>query len=88
MTPAIQGHTFLGKHGTSFLLQCLRRILEPQQPHQYNENTVFYHYEEVLQQSALVKEVVRAVVANFPGELRRLTAKSNLRVPEQQLQAH
>jgi len=35
-----------------------------------------------------VKEVVWAVVANFPGELRRLAAKSNLRRLEQQLQAH
>ena len=35
-----------------------------------------------------MKEVVGAVVANFPGELRRLAAKSNLRLLEQQLHAH
>ena len=35
-----------------------------------------------------VEEVVWEVVANFPGELRRLAAKSNLRVLEQQLQAY
>ena len=35
-----------------------------------------------------VKEVVGAVVANFPGELGRLAAMSNLRLLEQQLRAH
>jgi len=35
-----------------------------------------------------VKEVVGAVVANFPGKLRRLSVKSNLRLLEQQLRAH
>jgi hypothetical protein len=35
-----------------------------------------------------VKEVGGAVVANFPGELGRLAALSNLRLLEQQLRAH
>ena len=33
-------------------------------------------------------EVVGAVNANFPGKLRRLAVKSNLRLLEQQLRAH
>ena len=35
-----------------------------------------------------MKEVVGAVVANFPGKLKRLAVKSNLRLLEQQLRAH
>ena len=35
-----------------------------------------------------MKEVVGAIVANFPGKLRGLAVKSNLCLLEQQLRAH
>ena len=54
----------------------------------YNKNTFFISMKRSCSSPPRVKEVVWAVVANFPGELRRLAAKSNLRLLEQQLQAH
>ena len=85
MTSAIEGRTFCGKHGTSFLLLGL---LQPQQPHHYKENTVFISLNRSCSSLSRVKEVGGAVVANFPGELGRLAALSNLRLLEQQLRAH
>ena len=84
MTSAIEGRSFRGKHGTSSF--CW--VFENRNSHIYKENTVFISLNRSCSSLSRVKEVGGAVVANFPGELGRLAALSNLRLLEQQLRAH
>ena len=49
---------------------------------------VLFSFKRVYNILCCVKQVLGAVVANFPGELGRLAALSNLRLLEQELHAH